>query len=154
MRRRHLLTAPAFPLTLTPPHTTPHPIHHLSIHCAGGGSLVEAFGQAALAFWAHLVDPRSIVVPTEEDAPAGTGTRLISASGKDVIDLLFNFLDACLYAYGSDYFLAGRVRVLRFDAPALPLKDVYGGAAGAGTGAEDAPTGSMMHIVAQWCVCA
>jgi hypothetical protein len=144
---------------------------------AGGDSLAEAFAQVALAFWAHLVDPAVVRFDRgqrqggeeeEEASAAGPGadedddgggtsalkTVTITADGKDVLDLLFNFLDACLYAYGSDYFLAGRVRVTRFVAPTLP--PVYvdgkgsGAAASATTGGRSGEGGGMMHITAVW----
>lgn len=86
----------------------------------GGKGLVEAFGQQALAFWAHLVDTHTIT--EDPTVPA----RTITASGRDLLDLLFNFLDACLYAYGSDYFLAKTVSIVRFDAPGLPRESVFG----------------------------
>jgi SHS2 domain-containing protein len=155
----------------TPPLLLP-PSPSLS---AGGDSLAEAFAQVALAFWAHLVDPAVVRFDRgqrqgeeEEASAAGPGadedddgggtsalkTVTITADGKDVLDLLFNFLDACLYAYGSDYFLAGRVRVTRFVAPTLP--PVYvdgkgsGAAASATTGGGSGEGGGMMHITAVW----
>ena len=59
--------------------------------------------------------------------------RTVRAAGKDLLDLLFNFLDACLYAYGSDYFLARRVRITRLTAD----------------GAAGAVGGGMLHVEAQ-----
>ena len=60
------------------------------------------------------------------------------AAGKDLLDLLFNFLDACLYAYGSDYFLARRVRITQLRGD---------GAGGADGGADGG--GAMLHVEAQ-----
>jgi SHS2 domain-containing protein len=143
---------------------------------AGGDSLAEAFAQVALAFWAHLVDPAVVRFDRgqrqggeeEEASAAGPGadedndgggtsalkTVTITADGKDVLDLLFNFLDACLYAYGSDYFLAGRVRVTRFVAPTLPPVYVDGKGGGAASSASigggSGEGGGMMHITAVW----
>jgi SHS2 domain-containing protein len=100
---------------------------------AWGGNLAEALGQAALALWAHLVDRRAVRCDYARCAP-----RTVRAAGKDLLDLLFNFLDACLYAYGSDYFLARRVRVTH-----LSGSGVGGGEDAAGGG------GGMLHIEAQ-----
>jgi len=71
-----------------------------------GETLEETFGQSALALWSHIVDRSHIEYKSSVCFP-----RIISAFGKDLIDLLFNFLDACLYAYGSDYFLCNRIKV-------------------------------------------
>jgi SHS2 domain-containing protein len=71
-----------------------------------GESVEEAFGQCALALWSHIVDRPHIQYNHELCPP-----RIISAFGKDLIDLLFNFLDACLYAYGADYFLCMRLKI-------------------------------------------
>lgn len=113
-----------------------------------GTSFVEAFSYAALAFWAHLVDPTSIrIIPphnvtvpssssssstatsttdTSSSSSSSIQIRTIQAKGKDLLDLLFNFLDGCLYAYGSDYFLGGRIRILEFIAPGIDTQDIYG----------------------------
>jgi SHS2 domain-containing protein len=72
-----------------------------------GETLAETFGQSALALWSHIVDRSHIEYKSGVCFP-----RIITAFGKDLIDLLFNFLDACLYAYGSDYFLCNRIKVL------------------------------------------
>jgi SHS2 domain-containing protein len=71
-----------------------------------GDSAEEAFGQCALALWSHIVD-RPFIQYIHGFCPP----RIISAFGKDLIDLLFNFLDACLYAYGEDYFLCKRLKI-------------------------------------------
>jgi len=74
-----------------------------------GDSVEEAVGQCALALWSHIVD-----MPIIQYNRGLCPPRIISAFGKDLIDLLFNFLDACLYAYGEDYFLCKRIRVTYF----------------------------------------
>jgi SHS2 domain-containing protein len=72
-----------------------------------GETLAETLGQSALALWSHIVDRSYIEYKSSVCFP-----RIITAFGKDVIDLLFNFLDACLYAYGSDYFLCNRIKII------------------------------------------
>lgn len=86
-----------------------------------GDSTAEAFGQSALALWSHIVDRPHIQYNVGVCPP-----RIISAYGKDHLDLLFNFLDACLYSYGADYFLCKRLRVTYFGEAALMSKDKAG----------------------------
>ena len=86
-----------------------------------GDSTAEAFGQSALALWSHIVDR-----PHIEYSAGVCPPRIISAFGKDLLDLLFNFLDACLYAYGADYFLCKRLRVTYFGDLAFMSTDEEG----------------------------
>jgi len=153
-----------------------------------GKSFIEAFSYAALAFWAHLVDPTTIrIIPpinvvinndsttnssvhsstssstssdnslsSANDTDLSTVTvRTIQAKGKDLLDLLFNFLDGCLYAYGSDYFLGGRIRIIEFHAPGIPYDDIYGNnhtttEIGSEISNDAKSTNGMMQITAQW----
>jgi SHS2 domain-containing protein len=85
-----------------------------------GETLAETFGQSALALWSHIVDRSYIEYKSGVCFP-----RIITAFGKDLIDLLFNFLDACLYAYGSDYFLCSRIKVIYLGSSSTA--DVIGG---------------------------
>jgi SHS2 domain-containing protein len=86
-----------------------------------GDSAEEAFGQSALALWSHIVD-RPFIQYNHGVCPP----RIISAFGKDLIDLLFNFLDACLYAYGEEYFLCKRLKVTYFGpARMMPIDKAY-----------------------------
>jgi len=83
-----------------------------------GDSAEEAFGQCALALWSHIVD-RPFIQYIHGACPP----RIISAVGKDLIDLLFNFLDACLYSYGADYFLCTRIQVTYFGPARMTSTD-------------------------------
>lgn len=104
-----------------------------------GDSTAEAFGQSALALWSHIVDRPHIQYNVGLCPP-----RIISAFGKDLLDLLFNFLDACLYAYGADYFLCERLRVTYFGDSALISSDK------AGDGGNDSMSvGGLLCIRAQ-----
>ena len=104
------------PLSSSPTITLPDTIHDkweyldhtadVLVH-SWGETLAETFGQSALALWSHIVDRSYIEYKSGVYFP-----RIITAFGKDLIDLLFNFLDACLFAYGSDYFLCNRIKVI------------------------------------------
>jgi SHS2 domain-containing protein len=54
--------------------------------------------------WGYMTDLRSIAVD-----PART--CVIEARGVDLISLLFAWMDGCLYAYGSEYFVGREVAV-------------------------------------------
>ena len=64
----------------------------------------EAFAQQALAMWGYMTDLRAIRVD-----PACA--CVIEARGVDLISLLFAWMDGCLYAYGSEYFVGREVAV-------------------------------------------
>jgi SHS2 domain-containing protein len=85
-----------------------------------GETLAETFGQSALALWSHIVDRSFIEYKSGVCFP-----RIITAFGKDLIDLLYNFLDACLYSYGSDYFLCNRIKIIYLGSKSKV--DVVGG---------------------------
>lgn len=85
---------------------------HKPVH-AGGSSLAEAFAQVALAQWGYMTDPNSIKLDPECD-------RVIEASGRDPITLLYNFMDKCLYEFTGDDFLAQELTVLDFVCPHVP----------------------------------
>lgn len=80
---------------------------------AGGNSLAEALAQVALAQWGYMTDPNSIKIDPECD-------RVIEASGRDPITLLYNFMDKCLYEFTGDDFLAQELTVLDFICPSVP----------------------------------
>lgn len=86
----------------------------VSVCVAGGKSLGEAFAHVALSQWGYMTDPESIHIDPSCD-------RVIEASGRDPITLLYTFLDRCLYEFTGDDFLAAQLQVLDFVAPGVPL---------------------------------
>jgi SHS2 domain-containing protein len=115
----HSLT-PSASVGLIPPYDKWEYLDHTAdvlVH-SWGDSAEEAFGQCALALWSHIVDRPFIQYNHGLCLP-----RIISAFGKDLIDLLFNFLDACLYSYGADYFLCKRIRVTYFGPARMTSSD-------------------------------
>ena len=96
-----------------------------------GASLGEALCGAAAGLWGYMTEPDAVAL---DASPAGR--RRIEARGRDAATLLFNFLDACLYAFASDDFVA---RVLRCEACVAPGADggSGGGGGGGGSGSGD-----------------
>jgi len=84
----------------------------VQIH-AWGPSLGDAFAQAALGMFGYMTEPDGIAI-----SAAPGGARFVDATGHDAVTLLFNFLDACLYAFASDDFVARDMRVVEFCAGA------------------------------------
>jgi hypothetical protein len=73
----------------------PSPLSHVSFpHTStGGDTCAEAFGQVACGMWGYMTEPEAVEVGGE-----GAAERVIDASGHDAINLLFSFLDNCLFA--------------------------------------------------------
>ena len=69
---------------------------------ASGSSLEEAFANAGLAVIDTMVDLRAVESKEE---------RAISASGRDLETLLFNWLDSVLLLFLVDRFVAGRIDI-------------------------------------------
>ena len=84
----------------------------VQIH-AWGPSLGDAFAQAALGMFGYMTEPDGIAI-----SAAPGGARFVDATGHDAVTLLFNFLDACLYAFAADDFVARDMRVVEFRAEA------------------------------------
>lgn len=74
---------------------------------AGGNSLGEAFAQCALGMWAYMSDPDTVEVDPECDC-------VVEASGHDLINLLFHFLDECLTQFTTTDFLCKTMRITSF----------------------------------------
>lgn len=60
-----------------------------------------------------MTEPSSVLTDPECD-------RVIEASGRDPITLLYTFLDRCLYEFTGDDFLANQLQVLDFVCPGVP----------------------------------
>lgn len=78
-----------------------------------GVTLGEAFCQTALAMFTYMTEPGALRVD-----PACS--RIIEARGHDVITLLFQFLDQCLFAFASEDFMACDMRVVSLRVPGDP----------------------------------
>lgn len=74
---------------------------------AWGVSLSAAFENAGKALFHYMTDTDR-VEPRER--------RTVQASGGDLEDLLFHFMDELLFLYGSEYFVACNIDVTRLDA--------------------------------------
>ena len=102
------------------------PPAHAAGACAGGGyeyldhtadvqihawapSAGEAYAQAALGMYGYMTPADGV---RREPAAA----RVLAARGRDAVTLLYNFMDACLYAFASDDFVARDMAVLAFRA--------------------------------------
>lgn len=69
---------------------------------AGGKSLEEAFSEAALALKEVMLDYEKIKIKPEK-------SRLISAEGKDLGDLLYNFLEEFIYLIDAENFILSEI---------------------------------------------
>lgn len=73
-------------------------------------------GGATRAWWeGGPAPPRKHPAPTAPSPPHPTP----SLAGHDLISLMFNFLDSCLFAFASDDFIARDFRVLSLVAPGV-----------------------------------
>lgn len=107
----------------------------VQIH-AWGASLGDALCGAASGLWGYMTEPTSI-----ELDPSPAGRRRIEARGRDAAGLLFNFLDACLYAFATEDFVARVVRCEECSGPGIGAGGAAGGDGirgdgGGGDGAE------------------
>ena len=87
----------------------------------------EAYAQCALGMFGYMTEPETV----RERADCA---RELSASGRDAVSLLFNFLDACLFAFAADDFIARSMRVEEFVASAETATGKAGGVADGGNG--------------------
>ena len=96
----------------------------------------EAFAQCALGMFGYMTEPETV----RERADCA---RELAASGRDAVSLLFNFLDACLFAFAADDFVARSMRVEEFVAGAEKAacgsagSSASGGAGGCASGDAD-----------------
>jgi SHS2 domain-containing protein len=73
-----------------------------------GSNLEEAFEQSAAAMFHYITDLNAV-----EEQPAETLT--LEVKGHDLISLLFNFLDECLFQFSAEGFCIRRVEILSLD---------------------------------------
>jgi SHS2 domain-containing protein len=99
----------------------------------GATTLEEAYVQAALGMFGYLTEPESVDVDP-------SCSRIIEAAGHDHASLLFNFLDACLYAFASDDFIAKDMRAFELHLPLSFVSEGEKSAAGAPPVVSAAPT--------------
>ncbi len=71
---------------------------------AWGPTLEEAYRQAALAFYETLTDPRRVL---------GSEERVVEASGMDLEELLYDWIERLIILFDSEGFLAHEVSVER-----------------------------------------
>lgn len=126
---------------------------------SGAPTLEGAFVQAALGMYGYMTEPDKVEVDPEcsriieargalAALPAWLRGRSVDCprapcAGHDYASLLFNFLDACLYAFASDDFVAKDMRALELTAPppsadAAESRDAAGEAAAAAVAASSA----------------
>ncbi|CEL94430.1 unnamed protein product [Vitrella brassicaformis CCMP3155] len=79
---------------------------------AWGDRLKDALEQLAEAMFNYMTDIEKVLPD---------GTREIEAQGRDLPDLVFHFLDECLFLYGSEYFICSVVEILHIDVTTAPL---------------------------------
>lgn len=79
---------------------------------AWGTSLREAFVNAGKGLFGYMTDT-SKVEPRE--------SRTIEATGSDLENLLFHFMDELLFLYGSEYFVVRELHITRLDEKACAL---------------------------------
>ncbi|XP_037069506.1 LOW QUALITY PROTEIN: protein archease-like [Pollicipes pollicipes] len=74
---------------------------------AWGGSLPEAFEQAALAMFGYMTDLETV---------EAVDTQHVTAQGHDLESLLFHFLDEFLFLFSAEpFFVACHVEIVEFD---------------------------------------
>jgi SHS2 domain-containing protein len=84
---------------------------------AYGKSLKEAFENSALAVISSIYSEKI------ED----NKKKIISIKGRDLKNLLYNFLEEFLFLIDSENFLASNVRILKFDRNNLKIKAYIAG---------------------------
>lgn len=106
-----------------------------------GSTLGDAFCQTALAMYTYMSEPGAIKVD-----PACS--RVIEARGHDVITLMFQFLDQCLFAFASDDFMACDMRVLALRLPFDDSVEQLGSAPAAGESAAGTRADCYIRVAA------
>lgn len=106
---------------------------------AGGDTLADAIAQNALGMFGYMTDPDTVKMD-----PACT--RVITASGHDMVSLMFNFLDQCLYVFASDDIIVKDMAVLHLTAPEEPPTPTVTAAPAGGSGEH----GDAYSIKAIW----
>jgi SHS2 domain-containing protein len=87
---------------------------------AWGPTLEEAYRQAALAFYETLTDPGRVL---------GSEERVVEASGMDLEELLYDWIEKLIILFDSEGFLAHEVSVerIRGEGDAWRLRAVLSG---------------------------
>eukprot|EP00386_Alphamonas_edax_P007649 GDKI01025456.1.p1 GENE.GDKI01025456.1~~GDKI01025456.1.p1 ORF type:complete len:241 (-),score=69.77 GDKI01025456.1:21-635(-) len=80
---------------------------------AWGPRMKEAFEQVAEGMFNYM---------TDLDKVEPLDCREIEAEGHDLYDLLFHFLDECLFLYGSEYFICTTIEVVELDVEGGKIK--------------------------------
>ncbi len=78
------------------------------INITRGESLQEAFEQSVVAMFHYITDLNTVEECSEE-------AITLEVAGHDVISLLFNFLDECLFQFSAEGFCMRRVEISTFD---------------------------------------
>lgn len=82
----------------------------VQIHGWSDTTLEDALAQTALGMYGYMTDPDSLVID-----PACS--RFIRAEGHDMVSLLYNFLDQCVYSFATDDFVAKDIKVVELHMP-------------------------------------
>ncbi|KAL4420217.1 hypothetical protein ABPG77_011041 [Micractinium sp. CCAP 211/92] len=109
---------------------------------AWGGTLREAFENVALCMFNYMTPLKGISVDPAQ-------TRRYEAEGHDLHSLLFNFLDELLFAFATDFFVAKRMRITRFDRADRASQGGGGADAGDSTGGTGADGAGGWRIEAE-----
>lgn len=106
-----------------------------------GTTLGDAFCQTALAMYTYMTEPGALKVDP-------SCSRVIEARGHDVITLMFQFLDQCLFAFASDDFMACDFRVLALRVPGDESVERLGSSSAAGESAPGSRADCYIRVAA------